>query len=244
MVAVATVAVVAGSARTRVAAEAGAQNSPTVGAIEGHVRLSGLAIASSIIRMGADPYCAKLYAGKRVIQDATVLSSAGGLDNVFVRLTGTFPQTPVPTAPVVIDQQACVYRPRVVGARVGQTLEIRNSDMTLHNIHSVSTKGNEFNVSEPLKGMVQKIKVAHEEVMLHIKCDVHRWMTEYVGVVDHPYFAVTGDGGTFKISAVPAGTQTIETWHEVYGTLTKAIDVKPGATTSVDFTYDRKQAAP
>src|SRR5205823_5277338 len=112
------------------------------------------AIASSIIRMGADPYCAKLYTGKRVIQEMTVLSADGGLANVFVRLTGSFPQTPAPTASVVIDQQGCVYNPRVIGARVGQTLEMRNSDMTLHNIHSLSTKGNDFNVSEPLKGMV------------------------------------------------------------------------------------------
>jgi plastocyanin len=179
-----------------------------------------------------------------VIQDTTVLSSDGGLANVFVSLTGDFPATPVPSETVTIDQQACLYHPRVVGARVGQTLEIRNDDAALHNIHSLSTKGNTFNVSEPLKGMVQKFKLDHEEVMLQIKCDVHRWMTEYVGVVNHPYFAVSADGGTFKIPGVPVGTQTVQAWHEAYGKLTQTVDVKPGATTTVELTYESKQPAP
>ena len=237
VVAALTAAAIGSSVRTRVAA----QSAP--GTIEGHVRLNGPAVPSAVIRMGADPYCAELYRGKRPIQDTTVLSRDSGLANVFVSLTGTFPATPVPAETVTIDQEACMYHPRVVGARVGQTLEIRNSDMTLHNIHSLSKNGNEFNISDPVKGMVQKFKLGHEEVMLQIKCDVHRWMTEYVGVVNHPYFAVSADGGTFKITGVPAGPQTLQIWHEAYGTMTQKIDVKPGATTTVDLTYDRKQPA-
>jgi hypothetical protein len=184
----------------------GAQSA--TGTIEGKVRLNGPAVPSAVIRMGADPYCAELYRGKRAIQETTVLSKDGGLENVFVSLTGSFPATPVPSVPVTIDQEACLYHPRVVGARVGQTLEIRNGDMTLHNVHSLSKNGNEFNVSEPVKGMVQKFELGHEEVMLQIKCDVHRWMTEYVGVVNHPYFAVSADGGRFKISGVPVASDS------------------------------------
>jgi plastocyanin len=213
------------------------------GTIEGHVRLNGPAVPSAFVRMGADQFCAEMYRGKRVIEETTVLSKDGGLANVFVSLTGTFPPTPVPSEPVLIDQQACVYHPRVIGARVGQTLEIRNSDMALHNIHSRSKTANEFNVSQPVKGMVQKFKLGHEEVMLQIKCDVHRWMTEYVGVVNHPYFAVSGNGGSFRISGVPAGPQTLQAWHEAYGVLTESVDVKPGATTTVDLTYVRKPPA-
>jgi hypothetical protein len=232
-----TLAAIGGLVRTHPAAQS------STGTIEGHVRLSGPAVPSAFIRMGADPYCAELYRGKRVIEDTTVLSRDGGLANVFLSLSGSFPPMPVPSEPVTIDQQACLYHPRVVGARVGQTLEIRNGDMTLHNIHSLSKNGNEFNVSEPAKGMVQKFKLDHEEVMLQIKCDVHRWMTEYVGVVNHPYFAVSADSGTFRITGVPAGPQTLQAWHEAYGRLTETVDVKPGATTTVDLTYDRKQPA-
>jgi plastocyanin len=232
-----TATAIGSGVRTPVAAQ-----SPT-GTIDGKVRLNGPAVPSAIIRMGADPYCAELFRGKRPIQDTTVLSKDGGLANVFLSLSGTFPPSPVAAEPVTINQEACTYHPRVVGARVGQTLEIRNSDMTLHNIHSLSKNGNDFNVSEPVKGMVQKFKLDHEEVMLQIKCDAHRWMTDYVGVVNHPYFAVSADGGTFKITGVPAGPQTVQAWHEAYGTLTKTVDVKPGATTSVDLTYDRTQPA-
>ena len=85
--------------------------------------------------------------------------------------------------------------------------------------------------------MVFEVRLDEEEGMLRIKCDVHRWMTEYVGVVSHPYFAVSDRGGTFTIDQVPAGTQTIEVWHEVYGTLTQTVDVEAGAVTVADFTY-------
>src|SRR5256885_13412850 len=94
------------------------------GTIKGHVRLSGKLPGNPIIRMGMDPMCSKMNAGKRVIQEYVVASLDGSLGNVFVRVKGNVPQTPVPTQPVVLDQKGCVYVPRVVGVRVGQTLQI------------------------------------------------------------------------------------------------------------------------
>jgi plastocyanin len=128
--------------------------------------------------------------GKQVVQENVLASLDGSLANVFVRLQGTFAPTPVPNEPVTIDQRGCVYVPRVMGIRVGQTLQVRNDDELLHNVHSLSVKSNTFNVSEPKAGMVQQFKMKDEEVMLRIKCDVHSWMTTYVGVVSNPYFAV------------------------------------------------------
>jgi hypothetical protein len=141
-----------------------------------------------------------------------------------------------PRAPT-IDQQGCTYHPRVQGARVGQTLEVKNSDATLHNIHSMSTRGNDFNVGQPLAGMVYRYQVKSEEVMLHVRCDVHSWMTGYIGVVNHPYYAISDATGAFTISGVPAGKQTIQAWHEAYGPLTVTVDVKASGTTTADFTY-------
>src|SRR5215467_9278707 len=103
------------------------------GTIKGHVHLTGKLPGNPIIRMGMDPMCSKMTAGKRMIQEYVVASIDGSLANVFVRLQGTFPKTPVPTPPVVIDQRQCIYGPRVVGARVGQTVQIKNSDNLLHN---------------------------------------------------------------------------------------------------------------
>jgi plastocyanin len=207
------------------------------GTVRGHVRLSGPPPGNTIIRMGVDPRCSQMNAGKRVVQEAVVTSADGGLANVFVNLTGPFPSSQPPAEPVTIDQRRCIYAPRVVGARVGQTLEFRNSDETLHNVHSLSIKDNDFNVGQPLKGAVYRFQLKREEVMLHVKCDVHRWMTTYIGVVNHPYFAVSDEGGAFTIAGVPAGTHTIQIWHERYGPLSEHVTVKAGETTTVDFGY-------
>ena len=175
------------------------------GTIEGQVKLAGTPPRNAPIQMGADPNCLKINAGKRVVQETVLLAADGGLGNVFVHVQGTFPQSSAPSTSVVIDQQGCVYHPRIQGARVGQTLEVKNSDQTLHNVHSLTTKSNAFNSGQPQAGMVSKFPLKAEEVMLHIKCDVHPWMVGYVGVVSHPYFAVTDATGTFTIANVPGG---------------------------------------
>jgi hypothetical protein len=206
------------------------------GTIKGHIRLSGKLPGNPIIRMGMDPMCSRANAGKRVIQDIVAASIDGSLANVFVNLVGTFPQTPVPTTPVTIDQSGCLYHPRVLGARVGQMLQVRNDDDLLHNVHGLSARGNGFNISEPKAGMVQQFKLKDEEI-LRLKCDVHGWMTAYVGIVNHPYFAVTDAGGVFQIANVPVGTHTIKVWQERYGALTQTVRVRAGATTTADFAY-------
>ena len=187
--------------------------------------------------MGVDPRCAQLNADTQVVQESVCAARDGSLAHVFVQLEGTFPEVPIPADPVVIDQKDCVFVPRVVGARVGQLVQIKNSDPVLHNVHSLSATTNNFNVGQPMEGMVYDVRLGQEEGMLRIKCDVHRWMTEYIGVVPHPYFAVSDPSGTFTIEGVPAGTHTIQAWHEVYGTLTQTVSVEAGAVTVADFTY-------
>lgn len=209
----------------------------TTGTIKGRVTIAGKLPGNSVIRMGVDPKCAQINRGTRVLQEAVVATADGSLANVFVRLQGTFPQTPVPVEPVAIDQRGCVYGPRVVGMRVGQTLRIRNDDELLHNVHSSSGVGNTFNIGQPTAGMAYEFKPKAEEVMLKIGCDVHTWMTAYVGVVTNPYFSVSGAGGTFEIGKVPAGSYTIEAWHERFGRLTNTVTVKAGTTATIDFTY-------
>jgi hypothetical protein len=207
------------------------------GAIKGHIRLNGKLPGNPIIRMGMDPMCAKLNAGKRTVQETVVASADGSLANVFVRLQGSFPSSSIPTSPVTIDQRACIYVPRVIGARVGQILQVRNSDELLHNVHALSSGGNAFNVSQPKAGVVQQFRLKQEEIMLKVTCDVHRWMTAFVGVVSHPYFATSDAKGTYMIENVPAGTYTIQIWHERYGVLSQMVRVSQGLTSTVDFAY-------
>ncbi len=210
-----------------------------VGTIKGHVRLSGKLPGNPVIRMGVDPKCSQLNAGKRVVDERVAAALDGSLANVFVKLDGTFPSTPVPKTPVVIEQRACVYAPRVIGMHAGQTLQIKNSDGLTHNVHSSAARNPSFNVSQPSAGMVYEYRPKAEEIMVKIGCDVHRWMTSYVGVVSHPYFAVSGRGGVFTIDNVPPGTYSIQAWHEVYGTVSQKITVKAGIITTAEFTYPK-----
>jgi plastocyanin len=207
------------------------------GTIKGQVRLTGKLPGNPIIRMGMDPKCSQANAGKRVVQEYVVAAADGSLANAFVRLKGNFPQTSVPAQPVVIDQQKCVYVPRVAGVRVGQTVQIKNSDALLHNLDGLSGKNNGFNVAQPRAGMVYEFKPKNEEIMLHLKCDVHNWMNAYIGVVTNPYFAVTNTSGLFQIDKVPPGTYTIEVWHEKLGLVSKTVTVKAGGVAAIDFSY-------
>jgi len=184
-----------------------------------------------------DPKCADLNRGRQVIQAEALVAADGSVANVFIRLEGSFAPSPVPQTPVVIDQRSCVYEPRVVGVRVGQRLQIRNDDDLLHNVHSSSATSNSFNVGQPRAGATYEFTPKAPEVMLKLGCDVHRWMIAFVGVMSHPYFAVSSDAGQFRIAHVPAGTYTIKAWHEQFGERTQTVVVKPGGTARVDFTY-------
>jgi hypothetical protein len=209
------------------------------GAIAGHVRLAAPAPPNPVIRMGADPVCAQLnrVGGGEPRHPIVMRAADGGLANAFVRLEGSFPSTPAPQNPVTLDQQGCMFTPRVIGARAGQMLQVKNSDMTAHNVHGITAHGNSFNVSQPLAGMISKVALKNAETMLRVRCDIHGWMIGYVGVVAHPYFAVSDTGGGFRIANVPPGKYTLRSWHERYGEQTRTVEVIPGKTTVVDFGY-------
>ena len=207
------------------------------GTIAGHIAVKGKVPGNAVIRMGVDPGCAQLNAGKRPVQEIVSASADGSLANVFVTLQGSFPAIPVPAEPVTIDQRGCVYVPRVVGAQVGQTVQVRNSDELLHNVHSSSARGNAFNFSQPTAGIVRELRLQDPEIMMRVACDVHRWMTAFVGVVSHPYFATSGAAGTFSIANVPPGSYTIQAWHELFGVTTQTVRVTEGATATVQFNY-------
>jgi hypothetical protein len=124
---------------------------------------------------------------------------------------------------------------------VGQPLEIVNDDPTLHNIHAVPKANTEFNTGQPIQGMKTTHTFTAKEVMMPFKCDVHGWMNAYLGILDHPYFAVSGTDGKFELKNVPPGTYTIEAWHEKAGTQTQSVTV--GAKESKDINFTFKPAA-
>src|SRR4029077_9501763 len=148
-------AIIVGLALTLSAAVVPGAAAQATGTLRGRVKLNGEAPGNRVIRMGMDPMCAKMWAGKKPgpVDEIVATSDDGGLMNVFVKLDGSFPGTPVPSQPVLLDQKACFYHPRVVGARVNQVLRIKNSDNLLHNVHSSSSHRNSFNFGQPVAGI-------------------------------------------------------------------------------------------
>jgi plastocyanin len=209
----------------------------TAGTVTGRVMFEGEAPAPKAIKMGADPACTE-GASSPAMDDA-VLVKDGALQNVFVYVKeGLDPAYTfdAPKAPLQFDQRGCRYVPRVFGVRAGQPIEIINDDNTLHNVHALPKTNPEFNQSLQLKGQKMTKTFTTPEVMVRFKCDVHNWMTAYVGVMAHPFFAVTSDTGAFSISGLPPGTYTVEAWHEKLGTQTQKVTVGDRQTQTVAFT--------
>ena len=208
----------------------------TAGNVTGSIMLEGDAPAAEMIRMNSDPVCVKQATDTET--DYYVVGEGGGLGNVFVYvksgLQGSFPPA---SDTVILDQQGCRYTPHVFGIQVGQTLQIVNSDPTLHNIHATPANNPEFNTGQPIQGMTFDRTFDNVEVMVPFKCDVHGWMNAYLGVLDHPFFAVSGSDGAFDISGLPPGTYEIEAWHEELGTQTQSVTVAEGGTADVSFTF-------
>ena len=139
----------------------------------------------------------------------------------------------------MLDQDKCRYTPRVLGVRVGQALQVRNSDPLLHNVRSNGVINQAFNKSTPIEGMRFDHTFATKEVMVPFKCDVHGWMSAWVGVLDHPYFGTTAPDGRVVLGNLPPGTYTIEAWHESLGTKTQQITIAAKESKDVSFSFAR-----
>jgi len=188
------------------------------------------------VSMDADPQCASFHA-EEVLTESVVVDGEGNLANVFVYVKeGASGGTP--KGDVLLDQEGCVYKPHVVGVMVGQAMKIRNSDQVLHNVHALPKENTEFNQGQPFADMELEHTFDKAEVMVPVKCDVHPWMKSYIGVVDHPYFAVTAADGSFTIDGLAPGDYVLEAWHEEFGTKTMSVTVaaNEAADASFDFT--------
>jgi hypothetical protein len=210
----------------------------TAATIAGVVNFSGTAPANEKIDMAEEPTCAAKHTTPPTKE--TVIASNGKLKNVFVYVKEGLPAGNYPASAerVVIDQDGCQYKPHVLGVHTNQDFIIRNSDDVSHNINATPTVNRPFNSSQPTKGMETPKQFSAAEVMVPVRCDVHGWMEAYMGVLDHPYYAVSGDDGTYRITGLPPGTYTIEAWHEKYGTKTMSVTVAAQQTGQADFTYN------
>jgi plastocyanin len=212
-------------------------NTSRAGTVVGHAFFSGNAGQPTAIAMDAP--CKRLTPGA-VHDEAVEVGAGGGLRNVFVHVKdGLDPeaQFEVPGEPAVLTQRRCQFEPRVLGVRAGQPLAIVNGDDTLHNVHARPTVNPPFNIGQPIAGMRATRIFANPEVMVPLSSDIRPWMKAFVGVVAHPFFAVTGSDGTFEIHGVPPGQYTIDAWHETLGIATERVTVAEAQATTISFTF-------
>jgi len=207
--------------------------------LNGQVIFTGKPTAAIVIDMDQDPECRKLYPDGKREDLAVVISPSGGLSNAFVYvksgLEGKSFEPPLTTAR--IDQKGCWFAPRVSGIQVGQPFEVTNSDPVTHNIHPLAQVNREWNQSQAPQDPPLKRRFIAQEVMIRIKCNVHKWMRSWIGVLPHPYFFTTGPDGRFTIPNLPPGNYTLVAWHETLGTRELSVTLAPGAQSQLEFKF-------
>jgi plastocyanin len=202
------------------------------------VRFEGTSAAQTVLQLSGWSECAAQHpegnppAGDVLVNDgklqnAVVYVKDGLGDRVFA----------VPTTPVVLDQQGCVFLPRILGAQTDQPIKMLNSDAMAHNVHGLPQNSSAWNFSLGVKGASRTISVAKPEAMIEIKCDIHPWMKAYLGVFEHPYFALSGADGRFTLKDLPPGEYTIEAWHERFGTRSQKVTLGSKEMKEVEFAF-------
>jgi len=202
------------------------------------VVLEGQAPANKLFDLGADPYCVTAHKGAKMPVEEVQVGPGGTLKDTFVfvqsGINGTFAS---PKTPVVLDQSGCHYMPHALALMTGQPLLIKNSDDTLHNIHPLPKVNTPFNIGMPIKGMTQTKTFSKPEGPFRVKCDVHPWMGAYIAVFNHPFFGVSDGQGQVQLRNLPAGTYTIQSWHEKYGPKFQQVIVGASDRKEIVFTY-------
>lgn len=216
----------------------------TLGTLTGTIHFAGKPPERLKIDMSQDPVCAMTggdnYAEQYVVHD-------GKLANVYVYIKDGPPAamsqpaaSPVPV--VILDQIGCKYVPHVIAVMQGEPVEFKNSDGTMHNIHTMPTvPGNPpMDVSQGPNGAPSTKTFDKPETMIPVRCNNHPWMNAFINVSATPYYAVSDANGHFEIKGLPAGTYTLAAVHEKLGEQTMTVTVAPQKTTKADFTYSMK----
>ena len=205
--------------------------------VSGRVTLAGVPPENEKVTMTTDPFCAGRHPGETELP-AWSVGADGALANVLLRVTGGVSGSyPAPAEAKTLDQKGCAYSPRVLALMTGQPLDIVSSDATLHNVHAAAKVNKAFNLGMPAPG-TRYTRTFEKPEIVPFKCDVHPWMRAWVAVVPHPFFAVTGPDGRYEIRGLPAGTYTIEAWHEKLPALAFTVTVEDGETKAHDVTFE------
>ena len=210
----------------------------TAAKVSGTVRFTGKPPAAKVISMNAEEACEKL--NPQPVSDRTViLGKNGALANALVYIKSGLEgkQFEPPKEAVVLDQKGCMFVPRVVPLRTNQTLSVKNSDPVSHNIHPRPRDNREWNQQHPPGAPDLQRRFARPEIRIPVRCNVHSWMRAWIAVLDHPWFAVTKEDGSFEWPSVPPGKYTVAVWHEMFGEVTQELLLTPSAAERLNFQF-------
>jgi len=205
------------------------------GTISGAVKFNGTAPAPKKLDITKD----KEVCGKSAKSDPSLIVAGGNLVNAVVHITDIKSGKKMEPKKVTLDQNGCEYHPHVLAFPAGSTVEVKNPDGILHNVHSYSKANSAFNIAQPKFKKTVEVKIDKPEA-IQLKCDVHGWMSGWLFAAENPYFAVTDKGGTFKLTDVPAGTYNVEVWHETLGKQSQKVTVKAKEEAKVNFEMAKK----
>jgi plastocyanin len=208
--------------------------------VHGEVVFKGTKPKRTPIAMNVEAACVKAHSGHPVYDEPVITGKGGMLASAMVYIkTGLEDKHfEPPQAKVALDQHGCMFVPRVIGIQVGQVMDVKNSDPVSHNIHPLAKENREWSQQQSPDSPDLEHKFARQEVMIPVKCDVHKWMRAFVGVLPHPYFMVTGADGAFELPNLPPGDYTLAVWHEKLGEKSQQIHVGPSSDVAVSFTYE------
>jgi len=214
---------------------------PAPGFIRGVVKILGEPPKRRLAKLYADPKCADLHPGG-ILRDDIVVDLGNNVQWAFVYIAKGVKGTPkAPLLPVLLDQVGCRFEPHVLGVRVNQPINIYNNDRLLHTVHAMPYDNKEFNLGLPEWKQFETRTFTRPEIMIRVKCDIHPWMWAWIGVLDHPYFSVTSETGSYGIAQVPPGRYTVRVWHELYASVDREVEIEPGADVRLDFFLDARK---
>lgn len=216
------------------------QEASRTGSISGTVKYEGQAATPRMLKVDKDLEVCGTHA---MYSEELLISKTGGLQNVVVQVVGAKGEVVQPATRPSIAQEGCQFIPHLLVIPAGARMNILNEDGIAHNIHTLSVDNPSFNIQQPgaKKRIVTKKNDFAIPETIPVKCDIHGWMKAWIIVADHPYHAVTDDGGSFEISAIPAGTYRVEFWHETLGRQTQEVTVKTGADTAMEVVFKPKK---
>ncbi|MBI2090065.1 MAG: hypothetical protein HYT78_15230 [Deltaproteobacteria bacterium] len=181
------------------------------------------------------------YCGQTLPNETHLIGPGGGLKNVVVYIESASRDPALASKENILDNHGCRFVPRVMAMRWGERLVVKNSDPKLHIVHSYAEKRTVFNLSLPFRGsridITQKIRGPG---LLQVNCDTHGWMRGYIHVFGHPFFAMSGESGSFTIADVSPGRYLLKAWHEDAGILSADVVVPLEGEAKIRFEFGKK----